>query len=265
VHFIYEPQAAALANHSLGDAGSLQLIVDIGGGTSDFCLFKSQGDGIDILAQNGIRLGGTNFDKSISVDHVMPLFGKGSMIKNEIGEGMLSAPNALFQDLATWEKIPFMYSNATRKNVAHMRQFAVKKALFTRLEAVLEHELAHEMAFAVEAGKIRLNNGIVADNKVNLGFVESGLSAFVSPADMEKSLHAHADKIKACALETLSISGLQAAQVDTVIFVGGSSLMSVVQNAIAEAFPTAKRYNTEAFTAIIKGLAMATSRPDICA
>ena len=172
VNFMYEPEAAALANHSLGDENNLQLIVDIGGGTSDFCLFKSHGQGIVILASNGIRLGGTNFDKSISVDYVMPLLGKGSMIKNALGDGMLSAPNAIFQDLATWEKIPFMYSNETRNSVANMRQLAVDKYLFSRLEEVLEHELAHEMAFAVESGKISLNEAINGDTKVDLRFVE---------------------------------------------------------------------------------------------
>jgi len=160
VHFMYEPEAAAIANHALSDEGKVGLIVDIGGGTSDFCLFKSKGTGIDILANHGVRVGGTNFDKSISVDHVMPLFGKGSDIRNEMGAGTLSAPNAVFQDLATWEKIPFLYSSDTRRMVKNMHHLAVNKPLFARLENVLENELAHEMAFAVEKGKIRLNKGL---------------------------------------------------------------------------------------------------------
>ena len=259
---MYEPEAAALANHSLGDENSLQLIVDIGGGTSDFCLFKSQGQGIDIMASNGIRLGGTNFDKSISVDYVMPLLGKGSMIKNALGDGMLSAPNAIFQDLATWEKIPFMYSNETRNNVAYMRQLAVDKYLFARLEEVLEHELAHEMAFAVESGKISLNEAISGDTKVDLRFVEPDLTAQFSNIDMEHSLSGHTDGIKNCALQTLAMAGVSSANIDTVIFVGGSSLMSVVANAMIDIFPTAKQYHSEAFTAIVDGLAIAASRPD---
>lgn len=262
VDFMYEPEAAALANNSLGDENSLQLIVDIGGGTSDFCLFKSKGQGIDILASNGIRLGGTNFDKSISVDYVMPLLGKGSMIKNEIGQGMLSAPNAIFQDLATWEKIPFMYSSDTRNSVTNMRRLAVDKHLFARLEEVLEHELAHEMAFAVESGKIRLNNGISGDTKVDLSFVEPDLAAHFSNIDMEHSLFGHTERIKSCALETLAMAGVSTTDIDTVIFVGGSSLMSVIENAMTDIFPSAKQYHSEAFTAIVDGLAIATSRPD---
>jgi hypothetical chaperone protein len=262
VNFMYEPEAAALANHSLGDENNLQLIVDIGGGTSDFCLFKSQGQGIDILASNGVRLGGTNFDKSISVDYVMPLLGKGSMIKNALGDGMLSAPNAIFQDLATWEKIPFMYSNETRNSVANMRQLAVDKYLFARLEEVLEHELAHEMAFAVESGKIRLNEAISGDTKVDLRFVEPDLTAQFSNIDMEHSLSGHTEGIKNCALQTLAMAGVSSANIDTVIFVGGSSLMSIVENAMIDIFPTAKQYHSEAFTAIVDGLAIAASRPD---
>ncbi len=109
VHFMYEPEAAALANHRLNDDGKIGLIVDIGGGTSDFCLFRNQSDGIDILASHGVRVGGTDFDKSISIDYLMPLFGKGAEIRNEMGAGTLTAPNAIFNDLATWEKIPFLY------------------------------------------------------------------------------------------------------------------------------------------------------------
>ena len=175
---------------------------------------------------------------------------------------MLSAPNAIFQDLATWEKIPFMYSSDTRNIVTNMRRLAVDKHLFARLEEVLEHELAHEMAFAVESGKIRLNKGISGDIKVDLSFVEPDLAAHFSNIDMEHSLFGHTERIKSCALETLAMAGVSTTDIDTVIFVGGSSLMSVIENAMTDIFPSAKQYHSEAFTAIVDGLAIATSRPD---
>ena len=258
VHFMYEPEAAALANHALSDAGKVGLIVDIGGGTSDFCLFKSKGIAIDILASHGVRVGGTNFDKSISVDHVMPYFGKGSGIRNEMGGGVLSAPNALFQDLATWEKIPFMYSTEARRMVKNMHHLAVDKPLFARLESVLEHELAHEMAFAVERGKILANKGLSGNSMVALGFVEPGFEIGLSKDDLTRSLSAHAQKIQDCATETLALAGLPASSVDTVIFVGGSSLMSVVEAAMVDIFPSANLKYADAFTAIVDGLAIAS-------
>lgn len=263
VHFMYEPEAAAIANHALSDEGKVGLIVDIGGGTSDFCLFKSKGTGIDILANHGVRVGGTNFDKSISVDHVMPLFGKGSDIRNEMGAGTLSSPNAVFQDLATWEKIPFLYSSDTRRMVKNMHHLAVNKPLFARLENVLENELAHEIAFAVEHGKICLNSRLQNDSKVLLDFVERDLVVSISRTSLTISLTDHAQKIQDCAKETLKLAGLPASSVDTVIFVGGSSLMSVVENAMAEVFPSATLKYADAFTAIVDGLALSSTRINI--
>lgn len=260
VHFMYEPEAAALANHTLSDAGSIGLIVDIGGGTSDFCLFKSQGNGIDILASHGVRVGGTNFDKSISVDHMMPLFGKGSNIRNEMGVGTLPAPNGIFQDLATWEKIPFLYSAETRRMVEGMHRLAVDKPLFARLENILEHELAHELAFAVEHGKIHINKSLYDVSKVDLNFIEPDLLVNITKSDLASSLANHAQKIKGCAVETLALAGVPATSVDTVIFVGGSSLMSVVEAAMVEIFPAATLQYAEAFTAIVDGLAIASAQ-----
>lgn len=260
VDFMYEPEAAALANHALSDAGKIGLIVDIGGGTSDFCLFKSKTGGIDILASHGVRVGGTNFDKSISVDHVMPFFGKGAKIRNEMGAGALTAPNAIFNDLATWEKIPFLYTAETRRMVKTMHHQAVDKSLFARLQTVLEHELAHEMAFAVERGKISINKDLKDNSKIDLSFVEQGLKVDLTQKDLIGSLEKHAHSIQNCAMETLKLASLPLASVDTVIFVGGSSLMSVIEVAMVDIFPHATLKYADAFTAIVDGLAIATAQ-----
>ena len=263
VQFMYEPEAAALANHALNGAGDIGLIVDIGGGTSDFCLFKSNDTGIDILASHGVRVGGTNFDKAISVDHVMQLFGKGADIRKEMGAGTLTSPNGLFQDMATWEKIPFLYTSETRRLVADLHRQAVDKPLFARLESVLEHELGHEIAFAVERGKIHANKELCDVTNITLDFVEPRLAVHVTAGDLMRALTDHTIKIQDCAKETLAMAGVTATSVDTVIFVGGSSLMSVVEGAMSNIFPSASLKYAEAFTAIVDGLAIGTERTQL--
>lgn len=263
VSFMYEPEAAAIANGALSDAGDIGLIVDIGGGTSDFCLFKNAGpddnSNIEILASHGVRVGGTDFDKSISVEHVMPLFGKGAAIGREMGAGTFAAPNGIFNDLATWQKIPFLYTGETRRDVAVLRKLARQPALFARLSDVLEMELGHDVAFAVERGKINANRD--GQSAIDLAVVEPGLKATVSADGLAHSLDQHADKIRTCALETLTMAGCPAGQVKKVIFVGGSSLLSVVENTMAGIFPQAELEYGDAFTAIVDGLAIASARP----
>ncbi len=56
VEFMPEPQAAAIASGALEQSASIGLIVDVGGGTSDFSLFRSGREGVTILANHGVRM-----------------------------------------------------------------------------------------------------------------------------------------------------------------------------------------------------------------
>lgn len=75
IAFMPEPQAAAISGGADQSKG-FGLIVDIGGGTSDFSIFQKSDKGLEILVNHGVRIGGTDFDKSISFDQVMPLLAK---------------------------------------------------------------------------------------------------------------------------------------------------------------------------------------------
>jgi hypothetical chaperone protein len=261
VRFMFEPEAAALANGGSNE-NSIGLIVDIGGGTSDFTLFggTAQDKEIDIIASHGVRVGGTNFDKSISVDHVMPLFGKGSEVRREMGPGLLTAPNAIYHDLATWEKIPFLYTAKHRRDVQDLKKLAVEKNLFDRLGTVLRNEIGHDIAFAVERGKIQVNMAECDVAKIDLRLVEAGMAAVLTPELMGRSLAVHVDRIRECATETLAMAECPADRVARVVFVGGSSLMGAVEQAMAELFPNAALEYSDAFTAVVDGLAIEAAR-----
>jgi molecular chaperone DnaK (HSP70) len=231
-------------------------IVDIGGGTSDFTVCERRGGETRIIASAGIRLGGTDFDKWLSLRHVMPLLGYGAMIGNALGEGSNPAPRALFHDLATWEKIAFVYGRSTLQEVRLWQRLAEKPPLFARLGTVLESHLGHEIAYAVEAGKIAANRG--SEGVVELTMVESALRAYLSNGALQAELFESAGEIATCAQAVLTQAGWQADQVERVIFVGGSSLLGVVQTRIAALFPSARLETSEVFTAVVDGLALAT-------
>ncbi|MBV1864704.1 MAG: Hsp70 family protein [Rhodobacteraceae bacterium] len=257
VSFMFEPEAAALAARKTVDGAGLSLIVDIGGGTSDFTIYRNAATGIDILASHGVRVGGTNFDRSISFDHVMGLFGKGSDIRNELGAGVLRAPNRVFHDLATWQMIPFLYTPDMLKKIAYLHQQALQPKLFARLHSVLEDHLGHDLAFAVEAGKIQANKAAGDLAPIDLSVVERGLVISLSKQMLAQSLLPHMIEIEAGVEETLAMAGCLPDQVETVVFVGGSSLMGEVEQLLAGIFPRAKLQYSDAFTAVVDGLALA--------
>ncbi len=257
VRFIAEPEAAAIASGALENAGEIGLIVDIGGGTSDFSVFRAGNDGISILANHGVRIGGTDFDRTVSLDHVMPHLGRGTQLRKAIGPGLSPMPNAIFTDLATWEKIPFLYTAKTRRAVADLAKMADTPDRVARLVTVLEDELGHDIAFAVEAGKIAANTGVGA---IDLREVEKDLSVALSKADLTKTLQPFAGALRDCAQETLARAGVEVGRVDRVIYVGGSSLMTLVSDTMADLLPDAEHTFTEVFTAVTDGLALAAAK-----
>lgn len=258
VRFLPEPEAAARAAHGLGRAGEAGLIVDIGGGTSDFSVFRSTGAGAEILASHGIRLGGTDFDQAVSLDHAMPLLGHGGTLRREMGPGLLPVPNAIFVDLASWARIPFLYTADTRRAVAQMLRLASDPVALGRLATVLEEELGHDLAFAVEAGKIAANSG-TAPARIEMGLIEPGLFAPLGPAALAGALERHRPALRAAALETIFGAGLRPDEIASVVFVGGSSLMALVRDEMRAACPAASLRSAEAFTAVVDGLALATA------
>ncbi|MBR9863951.1 MAG: Hsp70 family protein [Rhodobacteraceae bacterium] len=259
VSFMAEPEAAAIASGALDQSGETGLIVDIGGGTSDFSVFRARDGEVEILANHGIRIGGTDFDHDISFAQVMPLLGKGSLLRDVMGSGTKPAPNAIYNDLATWEKIPFLYTAQNRKMVADMVRQAEEAEKLGRLAEVLEDELGHEIAFGVEQGKISANKGLV-DAAIPLDGILHGLKAPLSGIALSKLLSPYDTALRVAAQDTVKRAGLRYAQVDKVIYVGGSSLMSVVASAMKAEFPDATHSFSEVFTAVTDGLALAAGR-----
>lgn len=256
VAFMAEPEAAAIANGALNQPGALGLIVDIGGGTSDFTLFRSHDSGITTLANHGVRIGGTDFDRAISIDRVMPLFGRGTELRNQLGKGTHTAPNAIFNDLATWEKIPFLYTAQTRRAVEDMHRQAEAPDLIARLVTTLRDELGHDIAFAVEAGKVAASLQ-KTDPQIGLTLVEPGLQAALPPEALPLILADHAQKLHSAMQGILTETRTAPEDITQVIYVGGSSLLSVVQDTAKALFPDADHKVAEVFTAVADGLAIA--------
>ena len=188
----------------------------------------------------------------------MPHLGKGTRLRKVMGAGFSPVPAAIFNDLATWEQIPFLYTAQNRRLAAEMAQLAEEPEKLARLVAVLEDQLGHDLAFAVERGKIAANSD--AATGIDLSVVERRLAVPLSAQDMRASLSGHRAALQQGVVDTLALAGLSAFQVDRVVYVGGSSLLSIVSDAVAAELPDAQPSYNEVFTAVADGLAIAAGQ-----
>ncbi len=255
VEFQFEPIAAALSYESTLSNEELALVVDIGGGTADFTVIRLSQERRrqsvrtdDILSTVGIHIGGTDFDRLLSLRSVMPLLGMGSGVKDT--ERLL--PGSLYFDLATWHRIPLLYNAATLLSIKQMKMDAKKPELVQRLHDIVEGQYGHELAGAVEQVKIQLSDAESA--LFELTAVSDGLQGDVSRGEFEASIEQAIDKLIDCVSTGLTGAGVSASAITSVFYTGGSSSVPLLQRQIANVFPDAKHVRGDTFGSVGLGL-----------
>ena len=258
VQFQLEPIAAALDYEQRLQSESVVLVVDIGGGTSDFTVVRlgpqhaGKADRTsDILATSGVHIGGTDFDHRLSVDTVMPLLGL-----RHIGPHGREVPSRVFYDLATWHLIQWQYSPKALRDAQALRSDYRDAQLHQRLMAVLEERAGHRLADAVEQAKIAasISGGDVV---MDLGWLETSLQAQMTQTGLNQSLQAPLAQVVACAQECVQLAGLQPQQIDAIYLTGGSSALRMLRTALAGAFGDVPQVEGDLFGGVATGLAYA--------
>ncbi|KRQ93347.1 Hsp70 family protein [Bradyrhizobium valentinum] len=261
VTFQFEPIAAALDYERQIASEEVALIADIGGGTSDFSIVRlgperhGKADrAADILANDGVRVGGTDFDRQLSLGVVMPLFGFGSAMKRP----GLDVPSSYFHDLATWSNINRMYEPRVLADIRQVRQEAAEPELLDRLMRVVHEQRGHTLAMEVEDAKIALSEQ--RRSEIPLEWVAPGLSAAIGRPDLVSHTKQLADRISARIKNCLVQAGLTAGAIDSVFLTGGSVKLAHVHMAITKAVPSARIVEGDIFGAVGKGLTLEALR-----
>jgi len=261
VTFQFEPIAAALDYERQISIEEIALIADIGGGTSDFSIVRLSPQrhrkadrATDILANDGVRVGGTDFDRQLSLGLVMPLFGFGSAMKR----AGLDVPSRYFHDLATWSNINRMYEPRVIADIRQVRQQAAEPGLLDRLVRVVDEQRGHTLAMEVEDAKIALSDR--RKTAISLEWVAPGLNAAVSRPDLVSHTKQLAERIAARIKICLAQARLSAEDIDAVFLTGGSVKLAHVRKAIIRAAPSARVVEGDTFGAVGKGLSLEALR-----
>jgi hypothetical chaperone protein len=256
IDFQFEPIAAAFAHEVNIEGEKLAIVADLGGGTSDFTVIRLSNKYVtkadrtgDILANTGVRVGGNDFDKELSLSAVMPELGYLSTYGNK----QLEVPLKFYHDLAEWSKVNFLY---TPKNLLLIRQLLHEshdKKRFGRLLKLLEQETGHTLLAAAEDTKIALTSAIL--HKAQFEFLEEGFAIPISRQHFEDSIQTEVKKISDAATACLQKAGVRPRDIDLVILTGGSTEVPLVQSAFKKLFPEASFADENKLSSVGLGLA----------
>ena len=256
IAFQFEPIAAAFDYESQIDREELVLIADIGGGTSDFSLVRLSPELAkkaerrdDILANGGVHIGGTDFDKYLSLSSVMPLLGYGSRLRNNS-----EVPSSYFFNLATWHTINQAYTKKMWTQLSDLLRDSAEQEKLGRLQKLIDQRAGHWLAMKVEEGKIALSDA--ARVQLELDRLAPAVTLELDRAQFDESIGHLVGSIETTVLNLLRDAGVNPADVDTVFFTGGSSGVRMLRERIGALLPAARKVEGDLFGSIGAGLAL---------
>lgn len=261
ISFQFEPVAAAFDFERHIDRERIALIADFGGGTSDFTVVRLSPErhaaterGADILANGGLRLGGTDYDRTLSMSAFMPALGHGTLQKR----GDIEVPSAAYWDLSTWSDIHLLYDPKRLTEIRSIRYSAQRPELINRLLHVVEERMGHSMLIEVEAAKIALSSA--PEYEAQLDWIEDNLRVLATRDGFEQATRRHYERLRKASLGCVADAGLAPADISAVFFTGGTSQIPNVRHAVTSAFTEAQVIHGDRFGSVGLGLAIEAKR-----
>ncbi|RWG79631.1 Hsp70 family protein [Mesorhizobium sp.] len=261
IAFQFEPIAAALDYEQTVAREELALIVDMGGGTSDFSVVRVSPERAgsddrkgDILANRGIHIGGTDFDRLLSIAHVMPELGYLTRTKDH----KRNLPASYFVDLATWQRINLVYTAKAMSDLRQIRFEAERADLVDRFIHIVEHRYGHAMAGLVERAKIALTDQSSAEVKVSLPGAR--FAAGITRAGLEETIGHDIERVTATVRQTIADAGVSASAITAVFLTGGSTAIPLAKRRILSLVPQASVIEGDMFGSVGLGLALDAQR-----
>lgn len=273
VELVEEPIAAMIAGTrsdassggstaAVPSEGPITLIADLGGGTSDFTLFRRvptsvQPQGIHTFAVHGISVAGDALDSDFFVARLQDLFGASIQYQRPFSSNVLTMPTLLVKHLPKWHHHAFLRERATWNFILVLRKELVdpkQKPFLENLITLVEENLGYRLHVAVEDLKLRLSG----EAKTGFDFKSYPIEIEfpVKRAEFEKIITPSVDAVGLAALETCRYGKVKPEEVERLQFTGGTSKVPAIREKLASLFPNAKLVDQDTFTAVAEGLAL---------
>lgn len=251
IKFVFEPIAAA--KYFLNKSGMEKkkiLVFDFGGGTLDTALVEYD-EGFNVLATDGVYIGGDLLNSDILYQVLGKYFG------TEVtwGEREMPMPIHIVDSIRSWYAIPTL-------NNPDDIAFLSEKCLYNcndpeaikRLIYLVENNLGFEVYEAIERAKKELTHSPASRIVFKDGLIDIDIE--ITREQFEKIIHWRVENVRETVLNTLTKANLKPEDVDCVVRTGGSSLIPVFVRMLTDIFGPERITEFDPFTSVAAGLAI---------
>jgi hypothetical chaperone protein len=222
------------------------LIFDFGGGTLDITIMRlGDSHNREVYANGGIDIAGSDFDRAIIENRLLPHFGKGKV------EDDLEILD-LVEAVSDWMVLPELSVPRARMRLEKAIQAGRVPVRLKALESLIYNDLAFSFYNAVEAAKIKLSNegaAVISLKEKNIDLWE-----LYTRYQFETDIAGALKQIEAVLLETVQSSGLDLDQIEAVVKTGGSSNIPAFAEMLNRIFGAEKVTASSEFTSVTAGL-----------
>jgi len=247
IDFELEPVAAALYYEQTITHPQNVLIFDFGGGTLDITIMRLGDKGRRVYANGGIGIAGSDFDRAIIENRLLPHFGKGQVhYPLEIVELIDAVPD--------WMALPELSTPQVKHSLEQAILAGTAPARLNTLKGLIFNDLSFTFYNQVETAKIALS----IQGATVLSLADHGLDLWelYTRLQFEQDIAEHAHQIEQVVLDTVAASGLEPAQIDAVVKTGGSSAIPAFTRMLGRLFDPGIVIASNPFSSVTAGLAI---------
>ena len=260
VEFLFEPIGAALSYEQKLTEDKTVLVMDIGGGTTD-CAMVRMGPshrnkderGQDFIGHTGERIGGNDLDIQLAGQHLMPLFGMLSNLKNG-----LPMPTQTFWDAVRTNDVGAQSAFNDKNTTALLQQLyrdTSEPDLIKRFIKLRNEKQNNHLVRSAEQTKIVLSNDLHTD--VDLGYIEDSLSCTLSREQLASAIDRPLTKMMGLMSDAIKQAGTKP---DLVYVTGGSGQSPIIRQAIAQTLGDIAVVDGDHFGSVANGLTVWAGR-----
>lgn len=259
IHFMPEPVASAYEIQAELKQEKLLLVVDLGGGTSDFTLVRLRPEGFsqsDVLSIGGVPVAGDALDGAVMRQKLSPYFGSKVEYKVPFGSNIIRMPKTLVEQISSAADLTTLRERDMLDFFRNVRKWSVggeDGKCLDRLFTLIEDNLGFELFERIEKTKVNLS--AANETTFDWDYPTIEMKVPVTASEFDQMTESEVSKIFAALDDTLALGQINPKDVDLISLTGGTAKVPVIARELERRFGKEKLLQRNPFQSVVRGLA----------